>query len=185
LFNTTRIRLEASQCNEYLLLNNQEWISDFITWRRAEDQGKTVRWLRSKLASPKKVYLIMGYLTYMDAKVLKENDSQTGSHNSSYATLSVPTAEIATAGSPSQQVSVSGRSLSGGLFYLSVVDLMQLTIAGQNLLELDGERVQAGLFREVMLQSSQKSLTQHNVYDMIRLGDPITVYFWRPRKRPL
>jgi hypothetical protein len=176
-FNTTSIRLEASQCNEYLLLNNEEWISNLQTWGR-KSSSETLRWLVSKLNSPKQVYLIMGYLTYMDPKVSKENDSQTGSHNSSYGTLSVPTLEAAIAGS-------SGRGLSSGLFYLSVVDLMQLTIAGQNLLELDGERVQAGFFREVTLGCSLDKVTVYNVHRNIMLGDPISVYFWGPRKRPL
>ncbi len=125
LFNTTSIRLEASQCNEYLLLNNEEWILNSCTWRKKAEKPEkameTVRWLKSGLSSTKKVYLIMGYLTYVDSKVAKENDSQTGSHDPSYATLSVPiaapTGKGAIAGSSSEQSFVSGRSSSSGMFY--------------------------------------------------------------------
>jgi hypothetical protein len=55
----------------------------------------------------------------------------------------------------------------------------------------DGERVQAGYFREITFPGvSVKNLDLFSPHDFkaIRkaiLGDAITVYFWGPKRRPL
>lgn len=67
---------------------------------------------------------------------------------------------------------------------MSAVDPPQLTIAGQDLIELDGERVQAGVFREVKVPSFFFKADVFNLGTELILGDPITVYFWGPKKRP-
>jgi hypothetical protein len=55
---------------------------------------------------------------------------------------------------------------------------------------MDGERVQAGYFREITFPDvSVRQLDLYSEYsDSFRkavLGDVITVYFWGPKKRPL
>jgi hypothetical protein len=112
LYSVWEVRLEASQSNEYLLLNDEEWIMREI-WT-----STIMEWLRSKLGLKKKVYLIVGYPTYVDSKVSEEdNRSEMGSRNS--LSLSVPMITAA-----KTQYALSGRSLNSGLFHLSTVDVM-------------------------------------------------------------
>jgi hypothetical protein len=52
--------------------------------------------------------------------------------------------------------------------------------------ELDGERVQAGYFREIIAPNGQTADHTREAESLgIMLGDPITIYFQGPKKRPL
>lgn len=64
------------------------------------------------------MYLIVGYLTYVDSKVSEEdNRSEMGSRNS--LSLSIPVITAA-----KTQSALSGQSLNSGSFHLSTVGVM-------------------------------------------------------------
>jgi hypothetical protein len=115
LYNVHQVSLEASECHEYLLLNDEEWVSSVYS-------SPTVRacacaWSLEKLKVEKKVYLIVGYLTYLDVKVSNETNSEMDNNRSTSPLVPVS----AIVGTPvSFSNSRSGRSASSGLSSLFI-----------------------------------------------------------------
>ena len=156
-----QVSLEASESHEYLLLNNEEY------FQFALKSADVRAWILRKQKFKKQMYLIVGYLTYVDATVSNENNSEKTKIRSMVVGSPVSQAASSNPG--------SGRSSSNG----------------QNIFVRDGERVQAGHFREIDLpRASEDELDMSFIHDSkkiatMALGDVFTVYFWGPKRRPL
>jgi hypothetical protein len=68
LHNIRQVSLEASESHEYLLLNDEEWLESALDCINARE------WILEKRKVVKKVYLIIGYPTYLNAKVSNETN---------------------------------------------------------------------------------------------------------------
>ncbi|KAF4629601.1 hypothetical protein G7Y89_g8548 [Cudoniella acicularis] len=149
------VTIEADACDEYILKSSEDYLYGIM---RDQDCRE---WFERKRAQKKAVYLVVGYIVYVNARVTQTSAGQGNS-------------ELVSAGSITgvNVPSVSASLTPKASIWSSTASIGSNAI--DSIYEKRGPQVQAAYVQEVRMLKSGPSL-----------GDMTTVFFWGPQSRPI
>lgn len=167
------VAIKADLCEQFILRNSEAYIDEALNTVNVRD------WFEKKKAQKKAVYLVVEYIMYENARVNQRATGHSLSDGFSGASLSrsvkisaatgVPVGGMSSTSTTSVVSSAEGRSL----IMLCLKSLTQAE-THEKMYEKRGPHIQAASVREVRISKSGPTL-----------GDPLTVFFWGPRSKPL